>query len=228
MIRHIPNTLTCLNLITGGAGCIFIIRNDYHLAVYFVLIAALFDFLDGFAARLLKVQSAIGKELDSLADMISFGLLPALYMFRVLEGQSELSLLPYYGLLIAACSALRLARFNIDERQSNQFLGLPTPANTILITSLSYLPAGWQLNTMTSLIAITLSSLLLVANMPMIALKFKSFGWKGNELRFLLVFTIGILAVTFTLNSLPFIIPAYIIVSVLGNLGTKMGALKAK
>ena len=110
MIKHIPNTLTCLNLTTGGIGAIFIIRGDYQLAIYFVLISALFDFFDGFAARMLKVQSDIGKELDSLADMVSFGLVPALYMFRVIESQTNHEYLPYYGLLIAAFSAIRLAK----------------------------------------------------------------------------------------------------------------------
>ncbi|MBR07064.1 MAG: CDP-diacylglycerol--serine O-phosphatidyltransferase [Rickettsiales bacterium] len=218
MIKHIPNTLTCLNLTTGGIGAIFIIRGDYQLAIYFVLISALFDFFDGFAARMLKVQSDIGKELDSLADMVSFGLVPALYMFRVIESQTNHEYLPYYGLLIAAFSAIRLAKFNIDTRQSDQFIGLPTPANSILITSLAFLPGGWDLSLVASLIVITLSSLMLVANVPMIALKFKSFGWKGNEWRYLLIISILTLGVIFSINALPFIIPLYIVLSVAGNL----------
>ncbi len=218
MIKHIPNTLTCLNLITGGIGAIYIIRGDYHLAIYFVLISALFDFFDGFAARMLKVQSIIGKELDSLADMVSFGLVPALYMFRVLEEQTNIEHLPYYGLVIAAFSALRLAKFNVDDRQSDQFIGLPTPANTIMITSLTFLPPSWEISLIASIIIITASSLLLIANIPMIALKFKSFGWKGNELRFILILSIIILGVLFGINSLPFVIPLYIALSLIGNL----------
>ena len=221
MKKHIPNTLTCLNLITGGIGAIFIIRADYDLAIYFVLISALFDFFDGFAARMLKVQSVIGKELDSLADMVSFGLVPALYMLRVLEGQTNIENLPYYGLLIAAFSAVRLAKFNVDDRQSDQFIGLPTPANTIMIASLSFLPANWEITLIATIVIITVSSFLLVANVPMIALKFKSFGWKGNELRFILILSIVILGIIFGINALPFIIPVYILLSLIGNFISK-------
>lgn len=221
MIRHIPNTLTCLNLITGGVACVSIIRGDFHLAIYFVLISAVFDFLDGFAARLLKVQSAIGKELDSLADMVSFGLVPALYMFRMVETQSSSSYLPYYALLIAAFSALRLAKFNIDTNQSDQFIGVPTPANTILITSLSFLPETWPIGLPLSLIIITVSSLLLVAKIPMIALKFKHSGWKGNESKYLLIACIIVLGVFLQLNALPFIIPVYIAFSLVENFISK-------
>ena len=221
MKKHIPNTLTCLNLITGGIGAIFIIRADYDLAIYFVLASALFDFFDGFAARMLKVQSVIGKELDSLADMVSFGLVPALYMFRVLEGQTNIQYLPYYGLLIAAFSALRLAKFNVDDRQSDQFIGLPTPANTIMIASLSFLPANWEITLIATIVIITVSSFLLVANVPMIALKFKTFGWKGNELRFILILSIVSLGIIFGINALPFIIPVYILLSLIGNFISK-------
>lgn len=221
MKKHTPNTLTCLNLITGGIGAIFIIRADYDLAIYFVLVSALFDFFDGFAARMLKVQSVIGKELDSLADMVSFGLVPALYMFRVLEGQTNIQYLPYYGLLIAAFSALRLAKFNVDDRQSDQFIGLPTPANTIMIASLSFLPANWEITLIATIVIITVSSFLLVANVPMIALKFKTFGWKGNELRFILILSIVSLGIIFGINALPFIIPVYILLSLIGNFISK-------
>lgn len=217
MTRHLPNILTCLNLITGGIACVLIIRGDYHLAIYFTLISAVFDFLDGFVARLLKVQSAIGKELDSLADMISFGLVPALYMFRTIEVQSTSEYLPFFALLIAAFSAIRLAKFNIDDRQSDQFIGLPTPANTIFITSLSFLPENWVMNVPTLLTITTISSLILVANIPMIALKFKKASWKGNQLRYLLILTIVILIGLFQLQALPFVIPVYIVFSVLGN-----------
>ncbi len=221
MIKHIPNTLTCLNLITGGIACISIISGDFHQAIYFVLISGVFDFLDGFAARLLKVQSAIGKELDSLADMVSFGLVPSLYMYRMLSEVTPDDYIPYAGLLIAAFSALRLAKFNIDESQSDQFIGVPTPANTILITSLSFLPDSFPLS-LPILIAITIiSSLLLVANIPMIALKFKGVAWKENYLKYLLIISLVTLMAIFRINALPLLIPTYIVFSLIGNYAIK-------
>ena len=221
MTKHLPNTLTCLNLITGGIACISIVSGDFHQAIYFVLISGVFDFLDGFAARLLKVQSAIGKELDSLADMVSFGLVPGLYMYRMLSAFTNDNYLPYLGLLIAAFSALRLAKFNIDETQSDQFIGVPTPANTILITSLSFLPESFSLS-LPLLIGITItSSLLLVAKIPMIALKFKGISWKDNYLKYLLVITLVALIAIFQINALPLLIPTYILFSLIGNYAIK-------
>lgn len=217
MLRHLPNTLTCLNLVTGSIGCISILRGDYEQAIYFVLIAGLFDFLDGFAARLLKVQSAIGKELDSLADMVSFGLLPALYLLVRIEDHTDHLLLPYIALIVAAFSALRLAKFNIDESQSDKFIGLPTPANAIFIATLNFLPLNLQPG-LWALIAIALTtSLLLVANLPLIALKFKGTSWIKNKWKYLLIILIVLLVSVFQLTSLPFIIPAYLLVSILGN-----------
>lgn len=217
MFRHLPNTLTCLNLVTGSIGCISILRGDYEQAIYFVLIAGLFDFLDGFAARLLKVQSAIGKELDSLADMVSFGLLPALYLLVRIEDHTDHPLLPYIALIVAAFSALRLAKFNIDESQSDKFIGLPTPANAIFIATLNFLPLNLQPG-LWALIAIALTtSLLLVANLPLIALKFKGTSWIKNKWKYLLIILIVLLVSVFQLTALPFIIPAYLLVSTLGN-----------
>lgn len=217
MKRHIPNSLTCLNLITGAIGCIYIIRGSSEMAIYFVLISAFFDFLDGFAARLLGVQSAIGKELDSLADVISFGLLPSLFVYVTLESSLDSPYLPYSALLIAAFSAIRLAKFNIDETQTDQFIGLPTPANALFLTALPLLPAGLVIDGYALVVLALIMSYLLVAPLPMIALKFKNWSWASNKLKYSLLILIVVLFAIFQLAALPFVIPAYIIMSIIGN-----------
>ncbi|MEQ8470635.1 MAG: CDP-diacylglycerol--serine O-phosphatidyltransferase [Marinoscillum sp.] len=217
MIRHLPNALTCLNLVTGAAGCISILKGDTEHAIYFVLVAGLFDFFDGFAARLLRVQSAIGKELDSLADMISFGLLPSLYLFVQLEQVTSRPYLPYIALTVAAFSALRLAKFNIDESQSDRFVGVPTPANAILITSITFLPTSVEAGPVLFTVIALATSYLLVSNLPMIALKFKGLAWQPNKWKYLLILSIIVLLSLFQVSSLPFLIPAYLVISILGN-----------
>lgn len=218
MKKHIPNTLTCLNLLTGALGCVEILQGDFHMAIYYVIIAGIFDFFDGFVARLLKVQSAIGKELDSLADMVSFGVLPALYMVMYIKvADAEPPYLMYAGLLIAAFSAIRLAKFNIDTRQSNTFIGVPTPANTILITSLSFLPDDWNPNAWILVAICVISSYLMVMEVPMIALKFKGTSFAANKWKYLLIAIIVVLLIIFKISALPFIIPTYIILSIIEN-----------
>ena len=139
MQRHIPNFLTCCNLVCGCLGIIALIEDWNTPIAYFVWAACVLDFFDGFAARWLKISSPIGKELDSLADVISFGALPALFMYQAIVLESPFSYLPYVALLIAVFSAVRLAIFNLDETQSDSFKGLPTPANAIFITALPFL-----------------------------------------------------------------------------------------
>lgn len=209
--------ITCLNLLTGAAGCVVIIEGNYHVAIYFVAIAGFFDFLDGLAARLLGVQSAIGKELDSLADMISFGLLPSLYMLMVMRNLNPAyELLPYVALGIAAFSALRLARFNIDDRQTNEFIGLPTPANALMATSLSFWPIAtdhlWGM-----MVFILVSCGLLVANLPLIALKFKGTGWVANKWKYILILLITGALIGFQSAALPLVIPLYLLISIIRN-----------
>ena len=138
IVRHIPNTITSMNLLCGSLGVIFTLQNRFDIAFYLMLAAAVCDFFDGFAARLLKAYSDIGKELDSLADMVSFGLLPSLMSYRAMEIAYGESLLCYIPLIIAVFSALRLAKFNLDERQSDNFIGLPTPACAMLCGSFVY------------------------------------------------------------------------------------------
>ncbi len=214
MKRHLPNLITCLNLLTGTLGCIEVINGTYQHAILYAAIAGVFDFFDGFAARLLHVKSDIGKELDSLADMVSFGLLPGLFMLKMLEN-SDVPAARYLGLGVVVFSALRLARFNVDTRQSEEFIGLPVPANTILLTSLVLVPVvvpGWIL---IGLVAV--SCFLLVSPFRLLALKFQSFRWKGNELRFSFLFLAVLLLALFQMQGIPYIIPVYLVVSLAGN-----------
>jgi CDP-diacylglycerol---serine O-phosphatidyltransferase len=213
MIRHIPNFLTCCNLLCGCFGIVFLLENRNVPAAYFVWVAGVFDFFDGFAARLLKVSSPIGKELDSLADVISFGVLPALVMYKLIDDNSSNEWLPYAGFMIAAFSALRLAIFNIDDTQTDSFKGLNTPANSFFITSLPLLPAsvGAWLYQDWLLVAITVVfSLLMVSRIEIFSLKFKNFGWADNKLRFTFLLLSVLLLVFLKISALPLIILLYI------------------
>lgn len=219
--RHIPNALTCANLLCGCLGIVSIIKNYPVEPAYFVWIACVFDFFDGFAARWLKVSSAIGKELDSLADMVSFGVLPAIVMYQWIDNAADISALAYIGLFIAVFSALRLAKFNIDTRQSDAFIGLPTPANTIFITSLTFLPDSIRpfVFSAEALIGITIIfSLLLVAPLDLFALKFKNFSWAENKIRFLFLALSIVLLVILQAGALPFVILSYILISLVSRL----------
>jgi CDP-diacylglycerol--serine O-phosphatidyltransferase len=213
MIRHIPNFLTCCNLLCGCFGIVFLLENRNVPAAYFVWAAGVFDFFDGFAARLLKVSSPIGKELDSLADVISFGVLPALVMYKLIGDNSSNEWLPYAGFMIAAFSALRLAIFNIDDTQTDSFKGLNTPANSFFITSLPLLPAsvGAWLYQDWLLVAITVVfSLLMVSRIEIFSLKFKNFEWADNKLKFTFLLLSVLLLVSLKISALPLIILLYI------------------
>lgn len=210
MKRHIPNFITSLNLAIGCIGIFYVLTESRNEAIYFVMLAGFFDFLDGFAARLLKVKSEIGKQLDSLADMISFGLLPAFFLLVWMQES-----VPFYwvAIIIAVFSAIRLAKFNIDDTQADSFVGLPTPANAIMITSLIFLP--FELYWYTLLSICLLSALLLVSPVRLLALKFSSFTWRGNEARWILIFGSLVLALVFQWTFLPFLIPFYLVVSII-------------
>lgn len=220
-MRHLPNFLTCCNLLCGCFGIVFLLEDRGVPAAYFVWASCVFDFLDGFVARMLKVSSPIGKELDSLADVVSFGVLPAMVMFKLIGSNSSMESLPYLGFMIAAFSALRLAIFNVDTRQSDSFIGLNTPANTLFITSLPLLPAGvtewlfqpWLLATITFVF-----SLLLVAPIEIFALKFKNFSWADNKIRFTFLFLSVLLIALFKVSAIPLIILLYIGMSLLSRI----------
>lgn len=216
VLRHLPNALTCLNLLSGCVGIIAVWQGPADRAIWFVLAACLFDFFDGFAARTLNVSSPIGKELDSLADMVSFGLLPSLVMYRLIDTLSSNSYLPYAAFALAVFSALRLAKFNVDENQTESFIGLPTPANALFITSLVYLPSPFDMFISQDYLLVVITivfSFLLVSPIELFALKFKSFTWKGNQVKFTFIaFSVLMLGI-WQLAAMPFVILIYVAIS---------------
>jgi CDP-diacylglycerol--serine O-phosphatidyltransferase len=218
--KHIPNSITCLNLISGCIATYWAFQGDAQLALLFIVIGAVFDFFDGMVARLLHVSSPIGKELDSLADDITFGFAPSAIVFNFLVPlTTHLSpVIPYLAFIMAAFSALRLAKFNLDERQALGFIGLPTPANALFWGSLlvglgeeiATLPyAGYLI-----LAGVLISSYLLVSEIPMFALKFKSWGWQGNEVKYIFLLTCIPLLLLLEVSGLAAIIAWYVILSV--------------
>ncbi|MEO9483413.1 MAG: CDP-diacylglycerol--serine O-phosphatidyltransferase [Ekhidna sp.] len=218
MKKYIPNFLTCLNLVIGCLGIYYAITNQKPEAFYFVAAAGIFDFLDGFAARMLKVQSEIGKQLDSLSDLVSFGLLPAFFMLQWLQETSDYF---WIAIIVAVFSAIRLAKFNIDESQSDSFKGVPTPANAIMLTSLIFVP--FELYEYTLISICVFSAILLVSPLRLIALKFSSASWKGNEDRWILIVGVIVLIAVFQWTFIPFLIPFYIVVSIVSFLLKKEG-----
>jgi CDP-diacylglycerol--serine O-phosphatidyltransferase len=224
LIRSIPNTLTCCNLLSGAIATKLAFDGSTTMALTFIIIGAVFDFFDGFSARLLHVSSPIGKELDSLADDITFGLAPASIAFMLMAdfnfcADGFAQFLPYLAFLIAAFSALRLAKFNLDKRQTTSFIGLPTPANALFwgafaIGFRTYLldaPLGLYI----VLALVLLSSGLLVAEIPMFALKFKTFKWKDNSLRYIFLLTSLIIILFFHTIGIAIAIVWYILLSLL-------------
>ena len=175
IVKHIPNFITSLNLLTGCVGIMYAFTDRMEYSVYCIWLAMLFDFFDGFAARTLKVSSPIGKELDSLADMVTFGVLPSIIMFQLIHPLHDQ--IAYIGFSIAIFSALRLARFNTDDSQSDQFIGVPTPANALFISSLVFVIITYpHLNHLTSLLFVTLiCSFWLIMPVRLLALKFKNY-----------------------------------------------------
>jgi CDP-diacylglycerol--serine O-phosphatidyltransferase len=190
-------------------------------AAYFVWAAGVFDFFDGFAARWLKVTSPIGKELDSLADMVSFGLLPSVVMYKMVGATTSNTYLPYVAFLIAVGSALRLAIFNVDETQHDSFKGLNTPANTLFITALPFVAgaAGAFINQDWVLVSITIVfSLLLVSRIDILAFKFKNFSWADNKLRFTFLACAVLLLIFMGKTAIPLVILTYIAFSLAGTM----------
>ena len=228
MIRkNIPNALTCGNLLCGCIGIIEAFHSNLLLSCVLIGIALIFDFLDGFIARLLKVSSPIGRDLDSLADMVTFGVLPSVIVYQLLM-QSIPDLYgiwkAYPALIIAIFSAIRLAKFNNDPRQSDSFIGVPTPANAMLIASLPLIVHTqgefWKnliINTNNLLILSIVMSVLLVAEIPLLALKFKSFAWKGNEIRYIFILMTIALLLALQIVAVPFILILYLAISLLSN-----------
>lgn len=245
MKKHIPNFVTSLNLFFGGIAIIYAGKDILTLSVLFIGLAAIMDFLDGLVARWLSVSSAIGKELDSLADIVSFGLAPGLIAFQMLKDTgatieiASVNLVPFIGLLIPVFSALRLAKFNIDTTQSESFKGLPVPANAIFFASFPVISspvifkAGVLHQSFTPLldnglflvILVVIFSLLLVAPFRLFSLKFKKFKWKTHKIQLIFILIALVLLIVFNFAAVPLIIGLYIILSLLffGGLIESMG-----
>ncbi len=214
MKRHIPNAITCANLLSGCIGIVYCFNGDLKIAAYFVILSGIFDFFDGMVARALHVKSIIGKELDSLADMVSFGFLPGIVMFQLFNASDHGNIyLPYFGFLITIFSALRLAKFNVDERQTVDFIGLNTPMNTFFIVSLPYVAELYPalINNWVVLVGITvLTSYLLVSEIKIFSLKFDSLSWGDNKMKFSFVIVSFILFGWLKFVAIPIILALYI------------------
>lgn len=220
--KHIPNFITCMNLFAGSLAVYYAFQGQYTAALILILIAALFDFLDGMAARVLKAYSPMGKELDSLADMISFGLVPGAVAFSLLMKSNMPEWVSLSGFLLTIFSALRLAKFNIDERQSASFLGLPTPANAIFWMGLGFSFSEILIaNSWIIVVFIVFFSFLLVSEIPMFSLKFSSLNWKVNQLQYLFLLVCIVLLVVFQLHAFAPIIGWYILLSAINALFKK-------
>lgn len=214
-IKHLPNTITCLNLFSGCCGVWLAFNGNYTGATVAILLAAFFDFMDGMVARLVKAYSEIGKELDSLADVVSFGLVPGAMIFSMLsvDGVQNYTFLAF---LIPVFSALRLAKFNTDSRQTTSFIGLPTPANAIFWGGIAVSYSGWFSDNSTILILLTLLfSYLLVAELPMFSLKFKNLTWKDNQIPFIFLGVCLLLVIFLQVDAISPIILWYILLSII-------------
>jgi CDP-diacylglycerol--serine O-phosphatidyltransferase len=252
--RHLPNALTCLNLLCGCIALTFIFGGNLVLAAYFVGIAAVADFFDGLVARALRVSSPIGKDLDSLADMVSFGVVPGAIIFQLMSksvahyisvsGDVDFAnfampdilrgILPLCGFIVTVFSALRLAKFNNDTRQTTSFIGLPTPACTLVVASLPLILANdtfnlkeiirnpWLLLGLTVLL-----SGLLVAELPLFALKFKNLRWVGNRRRFIFVGLALGLVLWLKAAGVPVAVLLYVLLSIPGRVRSRDGVESA-
>lgn len=231
----LPNIITLANLMAGVLAIVATLNyHDYETALWLIVAAAIFDFFDGFVARLLHQQSPLGVQLDSLADDVTFGVAPALVMFdlyrgaeaRWVDNEVVMQWLGLVVLLIAAFSVLRLAKFNIDTTQSTEFEGLPTPANALFIISLALLAEQGHLLLYKEIILAValLSCYLLISPIRMFALKFKGFGIKDNALRYGFILVALVVIICFTTYSIPTIIVLYIVVSLLRWLTTRSKA----
>jgi len=223
---HLPNAITCANLFSGCVGIVLAFKGELVAAAYAIFLSAIFDFFDGLASRVLKAFSGIGKDLDSLADIVSFGVLPAVIMYQLFLEAHQIdqvsTWLNFAAFLIPVFSALRLAKFNIDTRQAENFIGLPTPANAILIASFPiiishhnpyYTP--YLVNPYVLLCFTIIMCSLLVVQVPMMSLKFKNSDFNENIYRYLLLLFSAILILFFKFAAVPAVILIYITLSII-------------
>jgi CDP-diacylglycerol--serine O-phosphatidyltransferase len=226
-MKHVPNIITCLNLFAGCLACMMVLGyGNYFGALIFMLLAAVFDFLDGFAARALKAYSPIGAQLDSLADVISFGMAPACILYAFLfEISTHFPLregICFFPFLITIFAALRLAKFNVDTRQTESFLGLPVPANGLFWAALipaifPYIDNNESLISGIILGLIIIFCLLMVSEIPMFSLKFKNYSWENNKYAYILIGLSIVFIFAFKVLGISLIIVAYILLSLFKN-----------
>ena len=242
--KYIPNLITLGNLLCGTIAAILAVKGDIFGTAIMVMVGIGLDFLDGFAARLLKVQGELGKQLDSLADMVTSGVVPGIVMLQLLVNAIDIdavgyfgvdeygrsgSNLPYVGLILTLAAGYRLAKFNIDERQSDSFIGLPTPAMSLFVVSLPLINEYAQNQFFSSLIQnsyfltaiIIVLSFLMNAEVPLFSLKFKNYSFKKNIVKYVFLITSIALLVFFKVMAIPMIILLYVVVSLLQNLAKK-------
>lgn len=224
--KYIPNTITCLSLICGCIACVMAFEGNILYATLWIITGAVFDFFDGFAARLFNAFSPIGKDLDSLADMVSFGVAPGMILFSLLSQAAPAlplgtvnTYVPYLAFVVPVFSALRLAKFNIDTRQATSFIGLPVPAHALFLSSAAYAVQPVIQNNPVLFVGCAVviffaTSFLLVSEIPMFSLKIKSLAWKGNELRYILILCSVVFLIAFGFLGLAGSILLYIILSI--------------
>lgn len=243
-VKHIPNTITCLNLFCGCSAALMAMEGYLVWASFLVILAAVFDFMDGLAARVLKAYSPMGKELDSLADMVSFGFVPGVialaYLKEAILGSASANFVPaelsysqlailLSAFIIPIFSALRLAKFNVDTRQTTSFIGVNTPMNAMFWASFALIfhfgdypkIEALAANPTVLIIAIIVTSLLLVSEIPMFALKVKSLAWKENKIRYLFLISLLVFAILLKWLVVPLIIFVYLFFSIIDNLISK-------
>ncbi|MCR4604070.1 MAG: CDP-alcohol phosphatidyltransferase family protein [Prevotella sp.] len=225
MKKQLPNAITCCNLMSGCFATIYAVMGYFDIALLGIIAGAVFDFFDGMVARLLHVSSPIGKELDSLADVVTFGVAPSVMLCMWVGTMITSHRLPLFmvflPLIMAAFSALRLAKFNLDERQTMGFIGLPTPANALfwasLVSEWGSKLSGFEPILPITLVMMLLSCYLLVSEIPMFALKFKTWGWKGNEVKWIFLVSCVPLVIIFGLGSLAIIVAWYLILAIVAG-----------
>lgn len=231
--KHIPNTITLLNLFCGCIAVIFVSKDQFEMAFYFVGLGIFLDFFDGFFARLFKVSGPLGLQLDSLADMVTSGVVPGFVMFKMMlssnvnMSEGYLQCFPYLGFIITLGSCMRLAKFNIDTRQTDSFIGLPTPANALFILSLPLVLEYYSAESLLVievltekwvLLTITLfSAYILNAEIPLFSLKIKKFNFKDNALQIVFLAIAVLLLVSLNYLAIPLIIIFYVLLSVINN-----------
>tara|TARA_R110002126_G_scaffold289578_3_gene444823 strand:+ start:23060 stop:23785 length:726 start_codon:yes stop_codon:yes gene_type:complete len=238
IVKQIPNLLTLGNLFCGTVAAIYAVESDFNAAALFVLFGIFFDFLDGFVARLLKVSGELGKQLDSLADMVTSGVVPGIIMFKLIQNNLfdatnsfEDAILDFslLGLILTLAACFRLAKFNIDTRQSDSFIGLPTPAMCLFVISLPLIQMNSDIdfvvhlmNNNYFLIVITLVlSYLMNAEIPLFSLKFKDYSLNKNWIIYLFLITSVILILLLKYLSIPIIIIMYVVLSLIKNVTPK-------